>query len=117
EATRGLKGVTKERVLQDLRRNLFDGMLVNDVNTSLVMSARGLIEKDPNYSYVTARLLLDGIRREALSFVYAETQEATQKDMQERYPDYFKKYVQRGIDLDLLDSELGRFDLDKLATA
>ncbi len=117
EATRGLKGVTKERVLQDLRRNLFDGMSVNDVNTSLVMSARGLIEKDPNYSYVTARLLLDGIRREALSFVYAETQEATQKDMQERYPDYFKKYVQRGIDLDLLDGELGRFDLDKLAAA
>ncbi len=117
EATRGLKGVQKEQVLKGLRRNLFDGMAAKDVNAALVMTARGLIEKDPNYSYVSARLLMDGIRREALSFIYGETYEATQKDMQEDYPVYFKKYLQRGIDLNLIDPELGRYDLDKLVSA
>lgn len=117
EATRGLKGVQKEQVLKGLRRNLFDGMAAKDVNAALVMTARGLIEKDPNYSYVSARLLMDGIRREALSFIYGETYEATQKDMQEDYPVYFKKYLQRGIYLNLIDPELGRYDLDKLVSA
>lgn len=117
EATRGLNGVNKVQILTGLRRNLFDGMAAKDVNAALVMTARGLIEKDPNYSYVSARLLMDGIRREALSFIYGETYEATQKDMQEAYPEYFKKYLQRGIGLNLLDPELGRYDLDKLVSA
>src|SRR5690554_3507033 len=117
EATRGLNGVNKVQILTGIRRNLFDGMAAKDVNAALVMTARGLIEKDPNYSYVSARLLMDGIRREALSFIYGETYEATQKDMQEAYPEYFKKYLQRGIGLNLLDPELGRYDLDKLVSA
>ena len=117
EATRGLKGVTKELIIKDVRRNLFDGMAEKDVTASITMSARVLIEKDPNYSHVTARLLMDGIRNEALSFIYGENRQATQKDMTEIYPDYFGKYIQRGVELNLLDSELSRYDLPKLAAA
>ncbi|MFC3194576.1 ribonucleoside-diphosphate reductase subunit alpha [Marinicella sediminis] len=117
EATRGLKGVTKELIIKDVRRNLFDGMAESDVNASVTMSARQLIEKDPNYSHVTARLLMDGIRAEALSFINGEPTVATQKDMQEIYPDYFGKYIQRGVELNLLDSELTRYDLPRLAAA
>ena len=117
EATRGLKGVTKELIAKDVRRNLFDGMAEKDVNASLTMSARVLIEKDPNYSQVTARLLMDGIRTQALSFIYGEPKTATQKDMAEVYPDYFGKYLQRGIELNLLDAELGRYDIERLAQA
>ncbi|WP_223789946.1 ribonucleoside-diphosphate reductase subunit alpha [Marinicella meishanensis] len=117
DATRGLKGVTKELIAKDVRRNLFDGMAEKDVNASLTMSARVLIEKDPNYSQVTARLLMDGIRTQALSFIYGEPRTATQKDMAEVYPDYFGKYLQRGIELNLLDAELGRYDIERLAQA
>ncbi len=117
EATRGLKGVTKDLVAKDVRRNVFDGMAEADVNASLTMSARVLIEKDPNYSFVTARLLLDGIRTEALSFIYGEEKHATQKDMNEVYSDYFGKYIQRGAELNLLDKELTRYDLPRLAKA
>lgn len=117
EATRGLKGVTKELIAKDVRRNLFDGMAEEDVNASLTMSSRVLIEKDPNYSQVTARLLMDGIRTKALSFIYGEPRTATQKDMAEVYPDYFGKYLQRGIELNLLDAELGRYDIERLAQA
>jgi len=117
EATRGLKGVTKDLIIKDVRRNLFDGMAESDVNASITMTARVLIEKDPNYSQVTARLLMDGIRSEALSYIYGEATEATQKDMIEIYPDYFAKYLQCGVELNLLDSELTRFDIPRLAAA
>ncbi len=117
EATRGLKGVTKDLIIKDVRRNLFDGMAEKDVTASITMSARVLIEKDPNYSHVTARLLMDGIRAEALSFIYGEPKQATQKDMAEVYPDYFGKYIQRGVELNLLDGELARYDLEKLSHA
>ncbi|WP_395372900.1 ribonucleoside-diphosphate reductase subunit alpha [Marinicella sp. W31] len=117
EATRGLKGVTKDLIMKDVKRNLFDGMAESDVNASLVMTARTLIEKDSNYSFVTARLLMDGIRTEALSFIDGHYTEATQKDMQSVYPEYFKKYIKRGAELALLDPELTRYDLDKLGQA
>jgi len=117
EATRGLKGVTKDLIMKDVKRNLFDGMAEKDVNASLVMTARTLIEKDSNYSFVTARLLMDGIRTEALSFIEGHHTEATQKDMQAVYPEYFKKYIKRGAELALLDPELTRYDLDKLGKA
>lgn len=117
EATRGLKGVSKDLIMKDIKRNVFDGMAEKDVNASLVMTGRTLIEKDSNYSFVTARLLMDGIRSEALSFIEGQKKEATQKDMQEIYPDYFAKYIKRGAELSLLDSELTRYDLQKLGAA
>ena len=50
-------------------RSLFDGIAQADVATALIMSARPLIEREPGYSFVTARLLLDPLRREALTFL------------------------------------------------
>ena len=66
------------------------------------MSARALIEKEPNYTYVAARLLLDGLRREALSYINQGDVEATQAQMAEQYPLYFSKYVETASSLDLL---------------
>ncbi len=117
ESTKDLNGVSKDRVLTELRRHLFDGMAAEDVSEAMVMSARGLIEKDPNYSQVTARLLMDGIRHEVLSFIYQESYEATHQDMKTTYPNYFKKYIQRGIDAQVLDEALASYDLAVLAEA
>jgi len=117
EACRDLTEVDGERIIKETQRNLFDGVAEKDVNNALVMSARTLIEKEPNYSYVAAGLLLDGLRREALTFIEKKTTEATQAEMTELYPDYFGKYIKRGAELELLDSELTRYDLDRLGKA
>ena len=69
EATDGLTEVDEQKILDDTMRGLFDGMSEADVCPSMVMSARTRIETEPNYSYVAARLLLDSLRSEALSFV------------------------------------------------
>ncbi|TNF94349.1 MAG: ribonucleoside-diphosphate reductase subunit alpha, partial [Gammaproteobacteria bacterium] len=101
----------------DTLRNLFDGVAESDVCPSMVMNARTLIEKEPNYSFVAARLLLDSLRTEALSFVMDTSACATQSDMQEHYPGYFKQFIKRGIELELLDSQLSTYDLEKLGKA
>ncbi len=117
EACSGLEHVDGSLIIDDTLRNIFDGVNEADVNPALVMSARALIEKEPNYSYVAARLLLDGLRREALSYVNQGDVEATQAQMAEQYPLYFRKYVEAASSLDLLGHELVKYDLDRLGKA
>src|SRR6185295_12256150 len=92
-------------------RDLYDGVPMEEVRKSAVLAARALIEKDPAYSYITARLLLHGIRLEVLD------EEATQAEMATRYATYFPQFVERGIAAELLDPELARFDLARLGKA
>src|SRR5437764_95481 len=100
-----------EAILDATLRDLYDGVPMEEVRKSAVLAARSLIEKDPAYSYVTARLLLHGIRLEVLG------EEASQAEMATRYATYFPQFLQRGIAAELLDPELGRFDLQRLGKA
>ncbi len=111
EACSGLNDVDANAILQDTERNLFDGVPEKDVSRMLVMSARTLIEKQPDYGYTAARLLLDDMRTEALSFVYNNLTHATQSEMSGLYADYFDKYIKRAVDLELLDARLLEYDL------
>ncbi|WP_295389149.1 ribonucleoside-diphosphate reductase subunit alpha [uncultured Thiodictyon sp.] len=117
EACRGLSGVDAALILTDSTRNLFDGVRESDVGQTLVLSARALIERDPAYSQVAARLLLDLMRREALGYLDLSVGVETQADLAERYSDYFSAYVRRAADLELLDRQLTRFDLNRLGAA
>jgi ribonucleoside-diphosphate reductase alpha chain len=117
EACNGLDEVDAGRILQEACRNLFDGVKESDVSQTLVMSARTLIDQEPNYSQVAARLLLDTLRREALGFLGIHTPVNTQAEMAECYCSYFKRYIQQASELDLLDSRLSQYDLDRLIAA
>ncbi len=117
EACEGLDAVDGAAILRDTQRNIFDGVAEADVEKALIMSARTFIEQDPAYSTVSARLLMDSIRREALTFVYKQPRQASQHEMADAYPDYFKNYIQRAIDHQLLAPELAQFDLELLGKA
>ncbi len=117
EACRGLADVDGAWILEETRRNLFDGVPIKDVASALLMAARTRIEQEPNYSYVTARLLLDGMRQEAFSFLGHSGSPASQSDMETRYGEYFTDFIKRGAELELLSSELTRFDLHRLGAA
>lgn len=114
EACEGLVDVDIQAIISDTERNLFDGVPYKDVARMLVMSARALIEKQPDYSYAASRLLLDDMRTEALSFVNDKICNATQSEMQTQYPAYFAAYIKRAIDLELLDPRLAEYDLESL---
>ncbi len=114
---KGLDGVTAEVILAEVRRNLYDGMLPREVGLAQTMAARALIEQEPNYAYVSARLLLNLLHDEALAFVLPESVLASQQHRSVQYEEYFPEFIRRAIDLQILDKELGNFDLARLASA
>jgi len=116
DACAGLEEVEPKAILDEAMRNLYDGVSLEDVNTSLVITARTLVEQEPNYSYATARLLLDKLRSEALSYL-AVAESATQADMAELYAKALPAYIEKGIELDLLSPNLREYDLEKLGQA
>ncbi|MGH1471348.1 MAG: ribonucleoside-diphosphate reductase subunit alpha [Cellvibrionaceae bacterium] len=116
EACEGLKDVDPQAIMGEALRNLYDGVSIDDVNTSLVITARTLVEKEPNYSYATARLLLDKLRAEALSFL-GIADSATQQDMNVLYAKALPAYIRRGVQLELLAPDLLNYDLEKLGHA
>ncbi len=98
-------------ILKATLKDLYDGVSLDEVRKSTILSARVLIEKDPAYSYVTARLLLNNMRYEVLG------EEVSQQDVATQYQDYFPAYIKRGIEAGLLDEKMAQFDLPRLAEA
>ena len=116
EACRELSNVKAEPVIKEAVRNLYNEAKLTDVHKSLIMAARTLIETEPNYTYVSARLLLDSLRSEALVKLGMQN-DATFDEMQKLYPIYFKKYIAHGVEKGRLDHKLLEFNLGKLGQA
>ncbi|ATJ81344.1 ribonucleoside-diphosphate reductase subunit alpha [Halomonas beimenensis] len=116
DACEGLANVEPNRIVEDSLKNLYDGVSVDGVSQALMMTARTLVEKDPNYTYVTARLLQDNLRREALSFL-GIADEATYQEMADYYKPAFLAYIEKGIEFEQLDPRLAEFDLERLGDA
>jgi ribonucleoside-diphosphate reductase alpha chain len=98
-------------IVAETLRNLYDGVPLAEVYKASILAARTLIEKDPDYTYVTARLLLHTIVREVMG------RDVQPAEMQAAYADYFPGFVQKGVDNELLNPELLNYDLPRLAKA
>ncbi len=103
--------VQAEPIVQETLRNLYDGVPLEEVHKAAILAARTLIEKDPDYSFATARLLLHTIFREVLG------REVAQGDMAQAYADYFPQCIRKGVENQLLDERLLQFDLTRLGAA
>ena len=103
--------IRPEPILAETMRNLYDGVPMEEVYKASILAARTLIEKDPDYTYATARLLFHTIAKEVLG------KDVAAADMAEAYVDYFPKFIKTGVDNDLLDEKLSQFDLKRLAGA
>src|SRR5690606_181449 len=117
EACNGLDAVSPEPILSETRRNLYDGITQVELSLAPIMAARTLIEQEPNYAFVAARLLLDRLRSEALTLVSGRSEQATQAEMSKRYASYFPEYILTGVEAGQIDPELSRFDLKRIAAA
>jgi len=103
--------VQAEPILNETRRNLYDGVPIDEVHKAAILAARTLIEKEPAYTRATARLLLHTIRKEVLG------QEVAQAAMAQGYAEYFPQFISSGIEAELLDPALRQFDLARLGVA
>jgi len=103
--------VEPKKILDATLRDLYDGVPLEEVHKCAILAARMLIEQDPDYTYVTARLLLHTIRREVLG------EEVTQAEMSTRYAEYFPTFISQGVKAQLLDERLNSYDLKRLGQA
>jgi ribonucleoside-diphosphate reductase alpha chain len=98
-------------ILSETMRNLYDEVPMDEVYKASVLAARTLIEKDPDYTYATARLLFHTIAKEVLG------RDVQQSEMAEAYVDYFPQFIKKGVSHELLDEKLLQFDLHRLGSA
>ncbi|MBI2772823.1 MAG: ribonucleoside-diphosphate reductase subunit alpha [Burkholderiales bacterium] len=103
--------VKPDPIMAETMRNLYDGVPMDEVYKASILAARTLIEKDPDYTYATARLLLHTIFKEVLE------RDLAPSEMAQSYADYFPGFIKRGVDNELLDEKLLQFDLKKLGGA
>ena len=112
-ACAGLTDVSPTDVLRDVLGTVFNGIREADLGRALILCARARIEQEPNYTYVSARLLLDTLMVEAAAAVGAKLKTGNTIN----YRSYFKQYIKKGIELELLDKTLAEYDLERLGKA
>lgn len=108
-ASAGLEGIDVQAIVDETVKNLYNGVKESDIATTMMMATRTRIEQEPNYTYVTARLLCNELVGTGLEFLGLAT------DTLES--DALEPFLKKGIELDLLSPELLDFDLVKLAAA
>lgn len=105
------KLVSSEEILESCLLNFYEGIKEKEVDQAAIMAARAKIEKDPAYSKVASRLLLDLLYRETMGI------SANDSKLKTRHHEYFKHYVSHAIKIERLSPALLEFDLDMLAKA
>jgi len=111
EACAGLSDVDPEAVLKLTLENLYDGVPLDAVRHALVLAARTLIEQEPDYNKVAARLLLRIARVDVLG------RDMDQQAMAAAYPEALTHLIHQGIKAELLDPRLQEYDLEVLGQA
>jgi len=111
-ACRGLENlVSAEELLETALTQYYVGMKEKEVDLANVFSAKSKIEKEPAYSQVASRLLLDTIYRETLGVA------ASDSILPKAHEKYFRKYIKEAINYERISPSLLDFDLDRLAEA
>ena len=112
KACEGLVDVNPEELIEAIRATAYEGISEEDLSNCILIAARTFVEKEPNYSFVTARLLLDDIENEVLRFLDIDT--SIKKDRSKMYQKALVGSIEKGIELEFLDERLKEFDLDRL---
>jgi ribonucleoside-diphosphate reductase alpha chain len=103
--------VRPDPILAETKRNLYDGVPIDEVHKAAILAARTLIEKDPATPAPPRGCCCtpSGARSSARSWLHS--------DMHGRYADYFPQFVKKGVQAELLDEKLLQYDLAKLGAA
>ncbi|HMN57909.1 MAG TPA: ribonucleotide reductase N-terminal alpha domain-containing protein, partial [Ottowia sp.] len=112
QACAGLSAeISAAPILAETLRNLYDGVPIEEVYKAAILAARTLIEQEPDYTFVTARLLLHTIAQEVLG------EDVGLPELAGAYAESFPRFIQRGVEHELLDERLLQFDLARLGAA
>ena len=106
-----IEDVSASEIVLDAQLQLFDKITTKEIDTALILSAREKIEKEPNYSFAAARLLLNCLYKE----VFKEGVDSDTFSLQ--YRKSFIQNTKKLVKLNRLNKKLLDFDLQKLSEA
>ena len=101
--------VDAKTVAMQCRTELYDGMTTKELERALIMTTRAMIELDPAYSRVAARLLFAKLYREIIG------DEMDYGKLDQQYREMFISNIKRGVAIKRLDPELLAMDLELLS--
>ncbi|MDC1324982.1 ribonucleoside-diphosphate reductase subunit alpha [Ulvibacter sp.] len=104
-----LEDVSVSEVVLDASLQLYNKIPTSEINKALILSARSKIEKEPNYAYVAARMLLNNLYKE----VFGE--DVGSESFEEQYKKAFVKNIKRLVKEERLSDRLLSYDLEYLA--
>lgn len=108
-ACEGIKDVSASEIVLDAQLQLFDKITTVEIDKALILSAREKIEKEPDYSYVAASLVLNTLYKE----VFREGVDSDRMEFQ--YRKSFIQNIQSLVKEGRLDGKMLSFDLKKLS--
>ena len=107
--------LTKEQIEAELRRSLYSEMTRSDLEKTIILNAKSLIEQDADFSKFAGRILLSYIYEEVLDWNIDRDGIGKLKEAHQKA---FRRYLQRGIEIDRLNPKLlERYDTEKLSLA
>ncbi len=112
EACEGIPEANLEPIIEQVMRDIYDGIPREKVDEAVLLASRSLIELDPAYGLVTAQIFLRMVRREVLGVAVSPA------EMSMLYPIQLIDMVEQGIEAGRLDPRLQtQFDLSRLGAA
>ena len=106
--------LNSDEIEAELRRALFDNIALGDLNNTIVLNAKTLIEKDADFAKFAGRIQLTYIYEEVLGWDIVRDGIGSLKKFHQHA---FARYIDHGIAIKRLSPRLKEYDLAKIAAA
>ena len=100
-----------DAISKELSRNIFDGATTNDIEKALLLASTAFIERDPDYSKVSAGFFMQRLYKEAIGISINEN------TFLDEYKKTFIEGIKLGTEHKYLDPKLLEFDLERLSNS
>lgn len=106
--------INVDAFIEQVQREVYDGISTSEVERTMIMVARSMIERDPAYNQLAAQLLLNSLYGKVL---HKDGITIVSPDFDSAYRTAFIDNVKRAVELKILDERVLNYDLHKLAAA
>jgi ribonucleoside-diphosphate reductase alpha chain len=106
--------MTADEIEFELRRAVYDQISQKDLDSTIILNSKTLIEKDADFAKFAGRIQLTYIYEEVLGW---DIQRDGLAKLKESHRKAFKKYIDHGIAIKRLNPRLLEFDLVRLGGA
>lgn len=106
--------LNKDEIETELRRSLHAEMTESDLEKTILLNSKTLIEQDADFTKFAGRILVTYIYEEVLDWSIERDGVSILKSS---HREQFRRYLKKGVMLDRLSEKMLNYNLDKLADA